>query len=417
MGGLNKTGTAAGPTRVCDICHDSAGIKSLVIILNKVYGVLEQPSFPTLVHGGTIMKSTPIRYALLNVCVLLLLTATISVSAQIPPRPTGTVSVKWQTYLDPRFDFTVEYPEDWVVLPRDDSRGASGTVSFVSEFDATNKQPDFHHAPIKIEIGLYLVPWSDRGALLDNSLKGWTDRYNELGAVAGIESQITQSYMVAVDQQEALYEEGKGLSDFRYVNVPRGDIVWFIWSNIQGDSGKALYDHMIASFRFGKHTPLSLREVYGTSFRPSHLSGAQLGKSALFIDGQHPTELVMGGLDLSSSWKSPLKGTNLTATCHSTAHNNDRSKYAIDVARPEWTEVYNSRQGSVTFAGWNTSGFGNLVKVLRDGLTSYSAHLIGIEYDNVYYTAYINTGTLIGWVGSTGQSSGNHLHGNATNFL
>jgi murein DD-endopeptidase MepM/ murein hydrolase activator NlpD len=80
----------------------------------------------------------------------------------------------------------------------------------------------------------------------------------------------------------------------------------------------------------------------------------------------------------------------------------------IDLASVTGTAVYAADTGTVIFAGWNDWGYGNLV-VLDHGnnWTTYYAHLNGI---NVRCGQSINRGQLVGWVGTTGNSTGPHLH-------
>lgn len=72
------------------------------------------------------------------------------------------------------------------------------------------------------------------------------------------------------------------------------------------------------------------------------------------------------------------------------------------------TPVYASRGGTVTFAGYSGGGFGNLVIIRhKDGYTTYYGHL------NSVTTAAgrkVGVGSLIGRMGSTGRSTGCHLH-------
>lgn len=81
---------------------------------------------------------------------------------------------------------------------------------------------------------------------------------------------------------------------------------------------------------------------------------------------------------------------------------------AIDVGVPEGSALYASDTGTVTWAGWNVYGYGNLIVINHgNGYETYYAHLSGI---NVYPGQVVNQGQLIGTTGNTGRSSGPHLH-------
>lgn len=79
----------------------------------------------------------------------------------------------------------------------------------------------------------------------------------------------------------------------------------------------------------------------------------------------------------------------------------------IDMAAPKMTPVYASADGTVTFAKYN-GGYGNFVKVNHgNGYKTAYAHLHKIA---VQSGATVRKGDLIGYVGTTGRSTGNHLH-------
>ncbi len=80
----------------------------------------------------------------------------------------------------------------------------------------------------------------------------------------------------------------------------------------------------------------------------------------------------------------------------------------IDLMAQEGTPVYAADPGVVIFAGWNTWGYGNLIVLSHgNGWTTYYAHL---SYLWVGCGTWVNAGQLIGEVGTTGRSSGPHLH-------
>jgi len=79
----------------------------------------------------------------------------------------------------------------------------------------------------------------------------------------------------------------------------------------------------------------------------------------------------------------------------------------IDITAPHGTPVLAADGGEVFFTGW-FGGFGNLIKILHDnGHVTYYAHLSSM---NVSVGDRVYRGQHIGGVGSTGVSSGNHLH-------
>jgi murein DD-endopeptidase MepM/ murein hydrolase activator NlpD len=79
-----------------------------------------------------------------------------------------------------------------------------------------------------------------------------------------------------------------------------------------------------------------------------------------------------------------------------------------DIPMPLGTPVYPSRSGTVTFSGWK-GGYGNLVEVQhKDGSRCRYGHLS--ETSVKAGETVQKSKTLLGRVGSTGMSTGPHLH-------
>ena len=80
----------------------------------------------------------------------------------------------------------------------------------------------------------------------------------------------------------------------------------------------------------------------------------------------------------------------------------------IDYGCPLNTPILASAAGKVVFAGWDSTGYGNVVIVLHssDCATLY-AHLNSIH---VKVGEFVRQGSLLGHSGSTGNSTGPHLH-------
>ena len=80
----------------------------------------------------------------------------------------------------------------------------------------------------------------------------------------------------------------------------------------------------------------------------------------------------------------------------------------FDIALAEGSSVVASDTGTVTFAGWNIYGYGNLIVVNHgNGYETFYAHLNAI---NVVPGQIVYQGNVIGSTGNTGNSSGPHIH-------
>ncbi|MGB9820802.1 MAG: LysM peptidoglycan-binding domain-containing protein [Pseudothermotoga sp.] len=78
----------------------------------------------------------------------------------------------------------------------------------------------------------------------------------------------------------------------------------------------------------------------------------------------------------------------------------------LDIAAPEGTPIFSSTSGTVSFTG-EKSGYGLMVEVKSGNNIIRYGHLSKIT---VYVGQRVERGTLVGRVGSTGVSTGPHLH-------
>jgi murein DD-endopeptidase MepM/ murein hydrolase activator NlpD len=79
----------------------------------------------------------------------------------------------------------------------------------------------------------------------------------------------------------------------------------------------------------------------------------------------------------------------------------------VDLAGPEHAKVLATNDGKVEFAGWQ-SAYGNMVDIKHQyGLSTRYAHL---ERVLVQPEQWVKKGQVIGIQGSTGRSTGHHLH-------
>jgi hypothetical protein len=85
-----------------------------------------------------------------------------------------------------------------------------------------------------------------------------------------------------------------------------------------------------------------------------------------------------------------------------------RMHHGLDYGAPAGARVGAAAVGVTEFAGWNSGGYGYLVIVQhRLGFQSWYAHLSQVTS---WRGERVSGGTRIGFVGSTGHSTGPHLH-------
>ena len=85
-----------------------------------------------------------------------------------------------------------------------------------------------------------------------------------------------------------------------------------------------------------------------------------------------------------------------------------RQHKGVDIAAPTGTSVYGSAEGVVLRIGYDPAGYGNFIEMRHpNGMTTMYAHLSRID---VASGDRVSGGERIGLVGSTGYSTGPHLH-------
>lgn len=131
------------------------------------------------------------------------------------------------------------------------------------------------------------------------------------------------------------------------------------------------------------------------------VSGDVVGKKASKKDLEQvklaSVPIVLQNLPLERNW--PLHGR--ITTYYSSYHR------GIDIANSSGSPIHPFASGVVTSAGWQGS-FGKAVTIAHNnGYSSTYAHLSKIE---VSVGQQVDTGVVIGLVGSTGRATGPHLH-------
>lgn len=111
------------------------------------------------------------------------------------------------------------------------------------------------------------------------------------------------------------------------------------------------------------------------------------------------------------TWLMPCSHSGITSPFGYRWHPVDgdwRMHNGVDLAAPSGTPIYATRSGYVTVSAYQAGGAGNYIALSHgDGFGSIYMHM---THYVVYAGEYVSAGQVIGYVGSTGGSTGPHLH-------
>jgi murein DD-endopeptidase MepM/ murein hydrolase activator NlpD len=148
-------------------------------------------------------------------------------------------------------------------------------------------------------------------------------------------------------------------------------------------------------------------EAVGGPLEP--VSGSDATFKQLFTSWKKLDNLQNGAIAVPSD--KPVKTAEFTSGygIRSDPFRGGAARHAgIDLAAPLGTPIYATADGIVTEAGYNNGGYGNLIKVDHGrGIETRYAHLSSMA---VRVGQRITRGQVIGRMGSTGRSTGSHLH-------
>lgn len=172
-----------------------------------------------------------------------------------------------------------------------------------------------------------------------------------------------------------------------------------------GDSFRVIYEDMSVDT-----TSIGIGKIYGAEFvhnGKSHLAiRFEQGEEAGYWDGE--------GVNLRKSFlRSPLSfQARISSKFGVRIHPIKRTRgmhNGVDYACAAGTPVYAIADGTVSFKGWDRGGGGNTLKIKHaQSLMSGYLHLRGFA-PSVKQGARVRQSQVIGYVGSTGMSTGPHL--------
>lgn len=123
----------------------------------------------------------------------------------------------------------------------------------------------------------------------------------------------------------------------------------------------------------------------------------------LALQGENPPS--------DATWLTPVSGYTISSPFGMRTHpilGTQRMHNGIDMACAQGTPIYATRAGKVTVASYQAGGAGNYVSINHlDGFASIYMHM---THYVVSAGQTVSQGQLIGYVGSTGLSTGPHLH-------
>ncbi len=129
--------------------------------------------------------------------------------------------------------------------------------------------------------------------------------------------------------------------------------------------------------------------------------GARAGYVSSFAPGDPGSCGSVQNPGGGAAWGFPLRGGYTFTRGFTSWHT------GVDLAAPPGTPVLAANSGAVIFAGWSSWGYGYTIVLAHGPFLTLYAHLSAI---NVGCGQLVSVGQMIGAVGSTGNSSGPHLH-------
>lgn len=172
-----------------------------------------------------------------------------------------------------------------------------------------------------------------------------------------------------------------------------------------GDSFKVVYDEKIIDGE-----SVGIGRIWGAEFVHN---GKQYYAIPFSQDGKLRYWEYNGESLRKQFLKAPLKYTRISskfskARLHP-VYKVYRPHHGVDYAAPAGTPVHAVADGTVTFRGWDKGGGGNTLKIKHAGnMETGYLHLKSFA-KGIKVGSRVSQGQLIGYVGSTGASTGPHL--------
>lgn len=172
----------------------------------------------------------------------------------------------------------------------------------------------------------------------------------------------------------------------------------------KGDSFKVIYEEM-----FIDDESLGAGRIYGARFT---WAGKTITAIPFIQDGKETFFDVEGNSLRKAFLKAPLRFSRISSRFSSSRLHPilriRRPHYGVDYAAPVGTPVHTIGDGRVTSAG-TENGAGKMVRIVHNSVYSTAYLHLSRFGPGIHKGAFVNQGDIIGYVGSTGLSTGPHL--------
>jgi murein DD-endopeptidase MepM/ murein hydrolase activator NlpD len=174
----------------------------------------------------------------------------------------------------------------------------------------------------------------------------------------------------------------------------------------QGDTFKVIFEKKYIEGKFAG---------YGDILAAEMTNQGKVFQAFLYAppDGQKPEYYDAEGKSLRKEfYKSPIKWARITSRFSRSRlhpiHKVYRAHYGVDYAAPVGTPVQVTADGLVIFAGWNGAS-GRMVRVRH--MNAYETMYLHLRRfgPGIRIGARVKAGDVVGYVGSSGESTGPHL--------
>jgi murein DD-endopeptidase MepM/ murein hydrolase activator NlpD len=151
------------------------------------------------------------------------------------------------------------------------------------------------------------------------------------------------------------------------------------------------------------------------SFANDETFALSAGQDLIVPDGIKPKEVVIDTARYIAKTVAPIpgvvgEGNFMWPTGGVITQRYSWYHQAVDIANPSNPPIVAAQSGTVVTAGWNAGGYGNYVVIDHgNGYKTLYAHMLNNSIV-VKVGQKVNQGQKIGTMGSTGRSTGTHLH-------